>query len=258
MHLKPGAKPLQNSDRFLLRGFAHGHRAESPRKRGIALDILSVFLQRCCADDLNFAAPERRLEEIRRVDCAFRRTCADDRMQLVDKQNDITASADLLDHVAHALFKFAAVFRPCEQACHVQRKQPLPAQQHRHVAFCHALRKPLHNRRFPNARLSDQRRVILALSAKDLHNRLRFRIAPDHRRHPIRQRDQIFAKLLRQLHRRFPLQYFKRIMLRPCAARSEKRFFPARFMLHADPSGREFARFPYNFKRSGKNFHCIL
>ena len=58
-------------------------------ERGILFDMLTVFFERGCTDDLHLAAGKRGLQNIRGIDRTFRRACTDERMQFVYKENDI-------------------------------------------------------------------------------------------------------------------------------------------------------------------------
>ena len=69
-------------------GSADQHRLEAPFERRILFDVLAVFIQRGRADGAQFPARELRLHDVGRVRRAFRRAGADQRVQLVDEQND--------------------------------------------------------------------------------------------------------------------------------------------------------------------------
>ena len=63
------------------------NRLETALQGGIALDVLAILVERGRADGLQFAAREGRLEDVGRVDRAFSRAGADQRMQLVDEED---------------------------------------------------------------------------------------------------------------------------------------------------------------------------
>ena len=74
-----------------LRLSARPHRSvETPLQSGIFLNIFLVFVKRGRADTTEFTAGQRRLQHVRRVDCAFRRAGPDERMKFIDKKNDLT------------------------------------------------------------------------------------------------------------------------------------------------------------------------
>ena len=80
-------------------------------ERAVLLDVLAVLVERRRADALELAAGERRLEHVRRVDGALRATGADDRVQLVDEDDDVLALADLCDERLETFLELAAVLR---------------------------------------------------------------------------------------------------------------------------------------------------
>ena len=61
----------QNRDGLLDRRFIDRHGLEAALERRVLFDILAVLVERCRADDLNLAAREGGLEDIRRVHRAF-------------------------------------------------------------------------------------------------------------------------------------------------------------------------------------------
>ena len=70
------------------RRLADEHRREAPLERRVLLDVLAVLVERRRADAAQLAAREHRLEQVRRVDRALGRARADDRVQLVDEEDD--------------------------------------------------------------------------------------------------------------------------------------------------------------------------
>jgi hypothetical protein len=96
------------------------------------------------------------------------------------KEQDVAAAADLLQNVADALFKLAPVLGAREHARHIERKQPPAPQDLRHPARGQPLRQALDDGRLADARLADERGVILVLAAEDLHDHVDLLLAPDH------------------------------------------------------------------------------
>ena len=78
----------QDRDRVLDRRLGDEHRLEAPRQRRVLLDMLAIFVERGRADAMQFAARERRLQEVRGVHRAVRLAGADERVHLVDEQDD--------------------------------------------------------------------------------------------------------------------------------------------------------------------------
>ena len=82
------AQAAQDADRVLDGRLADEHRLEPPLERGVLLDVLPVLVERRRANRVQLAARQHRLEQVGRVDRAFRRAGADDRVQLVDEEDD--------------------------------------------------------------------------------------------------------------------------------------------------------------------------
>ena len=79
----------QDGDRVRHRGLADEDRLEAPLERRVLLDVLAVLVERRRADRAQLAAREHRLEQVGRVDGALGRAGADDRVQLVDEEDDL-------------------------------------------------------------------------------------------------------------------------------------------------------------------------
>ena len=76
-------------DRLVLARLADRDGLKAALERGILFDMLAVFFERGCTDDLHLAAGKRGLQNIRGVNRALRRACTYKRMQFVYKKNDI-------------------------------------------------------------------------------------------------------------------------------------------------------------------------
>ena len=95
-------QPAQDRDRVRDRRLADEDRLEAPLERGVLLDVLAVLVERRRADRAQLAAREHRLEQVRGVDGALRRAGADDRVQLVDEEDDLALG--VLDLAASTAF----------------------------------------------------------------------------------------------------------------------------------------------------------
>ena len=63
-------------------------RLEAPGERGVLLDMLAVFVERGRADAMQLAARQRRLQQVGGIHRAVGLAGADQRMHLVDEQDD--------------------------------------------------------------------------------------------------------------------------------------------------------------------------
>ena len=183
VRLEPFAQTAQDQQALLRRGLCNAHGLKAPLERRVLFDILAVLLERRRADDLQLVAPERGLENVRRVDRALGRARADDRVQLVDEENHIPRSLHLVQDALDALFKVAAVLCASEHGRQVHTHNTLVAQVLGHVAVRNALRQPLGHRRLADAGLADEHGVILAAAREDLDGALDLPVAADDRVH---------------------------------------------------------------------------
>ena len=79
----------QDRDRVLDRRLADEDGLEAPRQRRVLLDMFAVFVERGGADAMQFAARQRRLQQVGGVHRAVRLAGADQRVHLVDEQDDV-------------------------------------------------------------------------------------------------------------------------------------------------------------------------
>src|SRR5262249_31164726 len=114
------------------------------------LQVLAVLIERRRADGLQLAPSEHQLEYRCRVDDALGRASSDERVNLVDEQDDVAAGADLLEHLLQPLFEIAAVARPGHQRAQIERVELLLLERLRHLALDDALCQTLDNRRLPD------------------------------------------------------------------------------------------------------------
>ena len=84
-------------DRLLEGGLLDHDRLEAALEGGVLLDVLAELVEGRGADALQLPARERRLQDVRRVDRAFRCTGADERVQLVDEEDRVIRAAQLFD-----------------------------------------------------------------------------------------------------------------------------------------------------------------
>ena len=172
----------QDRDRVGDRRLADEDRLEAALERGVLLDVLAVLVERRRADRAQLPAREHRLEQVRGVDGALGRAGADDRVQLVDEEDDVALGVlDLGEDGLEPLLELAAVLRAGEQRADVERPDALALQALRHVAGDDALGQALGDRRLPDARLADQHRVVLRPAREHLDDAPDLLVAPDDR-----------------------------------------------------------------------------
>ena len=175
-------EPAQDRDRVRDGRLADEDRLEAPLERGVLLDVLAVLVERRRADRAQLAAREHRLEHVRGVHGALGRAGADDRVQLVDEEDDLALRAlDLGQDGLQPLLELAAVLRAGEQRADVERPDPLALQPLRDVAGDDPLGEALGDRRLADAGVADQHRVVLRPAREDLDHAADLLVAADDR-----------------------------------------------------------------------------
>ena len=172
----------QDGNRVLNGRLAHHDRLETTLQSGVLLDILAVFIQRRRTDAVQLAARQHRLQEVAGVHCAVRLACADNRVQLINEQQDAPfAALDFRKHRLQALLELAAELCAGNQAAHIQRENGLVLQRIRHVAAHDSLRQPFGDSGLADARFANQHRVILRLPAQNTDDVADFAVTADNR-----------------------------------------------------------------------------
>ena len=172
----------QDRDRVLDARLVDHDGLEAAGKGGVLLDMLAVFVERGGADAMQLAARQRRLQEVGRIHRAVRLAGADQRVHLVDEQDDAAGGRrDFGQHGLQPLLELAAIFRTGNQRAHVERHQLLVLQRLGHVAIDDAQRQAFGDGRLADARLADQHRIVLGAPRQHLDGAADFLVAADHR-----------------------------------------------------------------------------
>ena len=157
-------------------------RLEAAGERRVLLDMLAVFVERGGADAVQFAARQRRLQQVRRVHRAFGLARADERVHLVDEQDDAALGrCHFLQHGLQPLLELAAILRAGDQRAHVERHQLLVLQALGHVAIDDAQRQAFGDGGLADAGLADQHGIVLGAARQHLDGAADFLVAADDR-----------------------------------------------------------------------------
>ncbi len=175
------AQALEDLDRVRDGRLLDLDRLEPALERRVLLEVLAVLVERRRTDGLELAAGEHRLEDARRVDRAFGGTRTDERVQLVDEQDDVAAGLDLLQHLLQALLEVTAVAGAGDERAEVERVELLAVERLGHVALDDVGGEALDDRGLADAGLADQHRVVLGAAGQHLHDPLDLLLAPDDR-----------------------------------------------------------------------------
>ena len=131
----------QDGDRVCLVRLVHHDGLETSLQGFVFLEILLVLVKRRGADGSQFAACQSRLEDVGRVHRAVALACTHQRVDLVDKEDDLPVG---LGHLVHygleSLFELALVLRTSDQCAHVEREDLFALQVLGHVAAHDAVR----------------------------------------------------------------------------------------------------------------------
>ena len=158
----------QNRNGILDGRLVDHDRLETTFQRGVFLDILAVLVQRGCTDAVQLAAGQHGFEQVARVHRAVGLACADDGVQFIDEEDDLALGLlDLVQNALQAFLKLAAVFCTRNQCAHVQAEHGAVFQVLGHIAAHDTLGKALGNGSLADTGLTDQHRVVFALTGKD-------------------------------------------------------------------------------------------
>jgi hypothetical protein len=113
MSLVLRAQAFEDLNSFVDRRRIYLDRLKATFQRCVFLDILAVFVHRRRAHALQFTAAQRGLDDVRSVHRAFCGTSPDDCVQLVDEEDHVFGTTNLIHHSLDAFFKLATVFCAC-------------------------------------------------------------------------------------------------------------------------------------------------
>jgi hypothetical protein len=105
----------------------------------------------------------------------------DERVDLVDEDDDFLVVLELLQQALEALLELSAVLGPGHQERQVERENSAIGEQRRDVAVHDPRREALDDRRLAHSGLAQQERVVLGASAEDLDDSLDLFVPPDER-----------------------------------------------------------------------------
>ena len=113
-------QPHQDLDRLRHRRRLNQHGLEAALQRAILLDILAILVQGRGPDALQFAACQRGLEHVGRIDRALGGSSPHQRVQLVDEEDHILALDDLVHHGLEPFLELAAILGPGNHGGHIE------------------------------------------------------------------------------------------------------------------------------------------
>ncbi|KJV02376.1 hypothetical protein VF34_02190 [Rhodococcus sp. PML026] len=175
------AQTLEDLDGVLDGRLADLDGLETTLESGVLLDVLAVLVEGGGTDGLQFATSQLRLENRRCVDGTFGGTCADERVQLVDEQDDVAAGVDLLEHLLQALLEVTAVTAAGHERAEVEGVELLVLERLGNLAVDDGLSQAFDDCGLTDTGLADENRVVLGTTRQHLHDALDFLRATDDR-----------------------------------------------------------------------------
>ena len=154
------AQALQDLDGVSNFWFFNFDRLKATLECCIFFEVLAKLVECCCADGLQFAARKHWLEDRRCINCAFCCTCANKRVNLVDEQDDVSASFDFFEHFLQTLFEVSAIAAACNKCTEVECVELLAGESFWHVIAHNLLCKAFNDCGLANTRLADEHRII--------------------------------------------------------------------------------------------------
>ena len=131
---------------------------------------------------MQFPSCQHRFQQLSCIHCTVRLTGADDRVQLIDKQNDLSIRIlDIVKNGFQTLLELATILCTGNQCAHIECKKLLIFESLRDITLDDSLRKAFDNGRLTNTGFTDQYRVILGLTGKNSNHITDLLISSDDR-----------------------------------------------------------------------------
>ena len=112
----------QNRNGIWHVGFVHQNQLKTPLQSLVFFDVFLVFFKRGGSNGVQFAARQCGFEQVGRVHGTFAAARANERVDFVNKQNNLPVAVGyFLDYGFESFFKFAFVFGTRNEQTHVER-----------------------------------------------------------------------------------------------------------------------------------------
>ena len=161
----------QNTDRRCFVRFIYHHFLESSLQCLIGLEIFLVFVQRSSTDSPQVSSCQSRLQNIRCIHGAATLPGSYQRVNLIDKENDLTCCGyNFVDNAFESLLKLTLVFGTRNQGTHIKGVDLFLLQILRNIASHDTMGKSFGDRRLTDTRFTDQNRIILRTPRENLQH----------------------------------------------------------------------------------------
>ncbi|MNJ44807.1 hypothetical protein D3C77_398740 [compost metagenome] len=182
MRLETPLEATQDAHGVFHRWLADIDLLEAPRQGAILLEDPAKLLEGGRTDATDITRRQQRLEQIGGIhDATGSCTCTDNSVNFVDKQDCLRPFAQLVEQRLEALLEVTAVLGTGQQSAQIQGIDHALRQQVGHLAIDDTLGQAFGDGRLADAGLTDQQRVVLAPTGKDLRYALDLKLATDQR-----------------------------------------------------------------------------
>ncbi len=183
-------QPHKNLHSFFRCRLPYQNRLEPTFQCCVLFDMLTVFINCGCSDQLHCTTRQRRFNDVRCVNSAFRSASADNGVNFIHKEDDAGILCNFLHNAFHALFKFATILCACYHGGNIQRYNDFVPQVFWYGAVCDPLCQAFHHGGFTHAGFPDQAGIVFGSSGENLNHPFCFSISAD---------DRVYAPFLCQL-----------------------------------------------------------
>ena len=146
-------------------------------ERSFSMD-LRYSRRRGCADALDLATAESGLQDVGGVERSFGRTCADERVQLIDEDDGVLLLHQLFHDGLQTLFELAAILCARDDEREIEREDALVGEERRNFAVGDPLREAFDDGGLADAGLADQHGIVLGAAAENLDDALQLGSRP--------------------------------------------------------------------------------
>ena len=172
---------FQDLHGLFLRRLSHHNRLEATLQRGILLNVLAVLIDSSCTNHLEITPGQSGLQDVGSVCRTFRSASTDNRMQLINEEDDVAVSFYLVNCGLDPLLKVSTILGASHHAGQIQGNQALVFQDLRHLARLDLQGQALCHSGFAHTGFTDEHRVVLGAAAQDLDDTLNFSLAANDR-----------------------------------------------------------------------------
>mmetsp|Transcript_1017 Transcript_1017/g.6421 ORF Transcript_1017/g.6421 Transcript_1017/m.6421 type:complete len:252 (+) Transcript_1017:1971-2726(+) len=168
----PLTQPMQNLDGLVNSWFRNLYRLETAFQSRVLLNVLAIFIQCSRSDALEFATSKCRLQNVCSVDGSFSCASTNQRMDFINHQYNVIILLDFIHELLQAFLEFTPILGTCNQQTHIKGNHLLSLNSFRDIPRCNTLGETFCNRCLPHTRFTNQTRVVLCSSSKNLDHTL--------------------------------------------------------------------------------------